>query len=93
MARFKLKGKVVRLEKKSGKKLAMVIMKDSENQRHIPVWTPMLSDEISLFEFLEAWENKTPVQMEGWLNIQPDGRIMLRAYRVDIENQFPYFVD
>ena len=53
----------------------------------------MLSDEVSLFEFLEAWENNTPVQVEGWLNIQPDGRIMLRAYRVDIESQFPYFVD
>jgi len=53
----------------------------------------MFSDEISLFEFLEAWENKTPVQVEGWLNIQPDGRIMLRAYRVDIESQLPYFVD
>jgi hypothetical protein len=71
----------------------MVIMKDSENQRHIPVWTPMLSDEISLFEFLEAWENKIPVQVKSWLNIQPDGRIMLRAYRVDIEGQFPYLVD
>ena len=93
MARFKLKGKVVRFEKKPNKKLAMVIMKDSENQRHIPVWTPMFSDKISLFEFLEAWENNTPVQVEGWLNIQPDGRIMLRAYRVDIESQFPYFVD
>jgi hypothetical protein len=93
MARFKLKGKVVRFEKKPDKKLAMVIMKDSDNQRHIPVWTPMFSDEVSLFEFLEAWENKTPVQVEGWLNIQPDGRIMLRAYRVDIESQFPYFVD
>ena len=93
MARFKLKGKVVRFEKKPDKKLAMVIMKDSENQRHIPVWTPTLSDEVSLFEFLEAWENNTPVQVEGWLNIQPDGRIMLRAYRVDIENQIPYFVD
>ena len=93
MARFKLRGKVVRFEKKPDKKLAMVIMKDSENQRHIPVWTPMLSDEISLFEFLEAWENKTPVQMEGWLNIQPDGRIMLRAYRVDIEGHFPHFGD
>ena len=93
MARFKLKGKVVRFEKKSGKELAMIIMKDSESQRHIPVWTPTLSDEVSLFEFLEAWENNTPVQVEGWLNIQPDGRIMLRAYRVDIENQIPYFVD
>ncbi len=93
MARFKLKGKVVRFEKKPDKKLAMVIMKDSDNQRHIPVWTPMFSDEVSLFEFLEARENKTPVQVEGWLNIQPDGRIMLRAYRVDIESQFPYFVD
>ena len=30
MARFKLKGKVVRFEKKSDKKLAMIIMKDSE---------------------------------------------------------------
>jgi hypothetical protein len=93
MARFKLKGKVVCFEKKSDKKLAMIIMKDSENQRHIPVWTPILSDDISLFEFLEAWENNTPVQVEGWLNIQPDGRIMLRAYRVDIKSQFPYFVD
>ena len=93
MASFKLKGKEVRFEKKPDKRLAMVIMKDSDNQRHIPVWTPMLSDEVSLFEFLEAWENKTPVQVEGWLNIQPDGRIMLRAYRVDIESQFPYFVD
>ena len=93
MAKFKLKGKVVRFEKKPNKKLAMVIMKDSENQRHIPVWTPMFSKEVSLFEFLEAWENKTPVQVKGWLNIQSDGRIMLRAYRVDIESQFPYFVD
>jgi len=93
MARFKLKGKVVRFEKKPDKKLAMVIMKDSENQRHIPVWTPMLSDDVSLFEFLEAWENNTQVQVEGWLNIQPDGRIMLRAYRVDVASQFPYFVD
>jgi hypothetical protein len=49
MARFKLKGKVVRFEKKPDKKLAMVIMKDSDNQRHIPVWTPVLSDEVSLF--------------------------------------------
>ncbi|PXF56534.1 MAG: hypothetical protein C4B58_13170 [Deltaproteobacteria bacterium] len=93
MARFKLKGKVIRFDKKSDKKLAMIIIKDSENQRHIPVRTPTLSDEVSLFEFLEAWENNTPVQVEGWLNIQPDGRIMLRAYRVDIENQIPYFVD
>ena len=93
MARFKLKGKVVRFEKKTGKKLAMIIMKDSENQRHIPVWTPMLSDEVSLFEFLEAWENNTPVQVEGWLNIQPDGRIMLRAYRIDVASHFPYFGD
>ncbi|NOR05211.1 MAG: hypothetical protein GQ575_02760 [Deltaproteobacteria bacterium] len=93
MARFKLKGKVVRFEKKPDKKLAMVIMKDSENQRHIPVWTPILSDEVSLFEFLEAWENNTPVQVEGWLNIQPDGRIMLRAYRVDVASHFPHFGD
>ena len=93
MGRFKLKGKVVRFEKKPDKKLAMVIMKDSDNQRHIPVWTPMLSNEVSLFEFLEAWENNTPVQVEGWLNIQPDGRIMLRAYRVDIANHFPHFED
>ncbi|MBW2000434.1 MAG: hypothetical protein C4B57_02430 [Deltaproteobacteria bacterium] len=93
MARFRLKGKVVRFDKKSDKKLAMVVMKDSENQRHIPVWTPMFSDKVSLFEFLEAWENNTQVQVEGWLNIQPDGRIMLRAYRVDIESHFPHFVD
>lgn len=93
MARFRLKGKVVRFDKKPGKKLAMVVMKDLENQRHIPVWTPMLSEEISLFEFLEAWENNTPVQVEGWLNIQPDGRIMLRAYRVDVASHSPHFGD
>ena len=93
MARFRLKGKVVRFDKKSDKKLAMVVMKDPENQRHIPVRTPMFSDKVSLFEFLEAWENNTQVQVEGWLNIQPDGRIMLRAYRVDIESHFPHFVD
>jgi len=53
---------VIRFEQKPSKKLAIVVMKDSENQRHIPVWTPMSSDGIPFFEFLEAWKNNTPVQ-------------------------------
>jgi len=53
---------VIRFEQKPSKKLAIVVMKDSENQRHIPVWTPMSSDRIPFFEFLEAWKNNTPVQ-------------------------------
>ena len=83
MAIFKLTGKVVRFDKKTDKKLAMVVIKDADTQRHFPVWTPILSDSISMYEFLEALENNAKIEVEGWMNIQIDGRIMLRAYSVN----------
>lgn len=84
MARFKIEGKIVRYQLNPGKRLALVVIKDAINQRHLPLWVPILG-EPSLVEFIRAKDHNIPLIVEGWLNLQPDGHFMLRADRLIVQ--------
>jgi hypothetical protein len=84
MARFKIEGKIIRYQLNPGKRLALVVIKDAINQRHLPLWVPILG-EPSIVEFIRAKDHNTPLIVEGWLNLQPDGRFMLRADRLIVQ--------
>lgn len=84
MARFKIEGKIVRYQLNPSKRLALVVIKDAINQRHLPLWVPILG-EPSIVEFIRAKDYNTHLIVEGWLNLQPDGRFMLRADRLIVQ--------
>lgn len=84
MARFKIEGKIVRYQLNPGKRLALVVIKDAINQRHLPLWVPILG-EPSLIEFIRAKDHNIPLIVEGWLNLQPDGQFMLRTDRLIVQ--------